>query len=214
MISPSLSHRRQRPPRETPASEVLRRRRVQVPSPACRAAPSWSRRARAKCPAGIESRQGPPARRSEGPRPRRPTTSRWPSRTGHSPHRSQESHEGPVRQPTWEVAATSRSTRAKCRAQPRPYPRVRDAHLPATGVHILRHTCATLLISQGAPVKAIQAQLGHASPELTLGRYGHLYPDDLDALAARLDTARASAVKDYKAQQPDPPAPEPPGMSW
>ncbi|HUP70783.1 MAG TPA: site-specific integrase [Acidimicrobiales bacterium] len=93
-------------------------------------------------------------------------------------------------------------------------PALRDAHLPSTGVHILRHTCATLLISQGAPVKAIQAQLGHASPELTLGRYGHLYPDDLDALAARLDTARASAVKDHKAQQSEPPAPEPPGMSW
>ncbi|HVE45335.1 MAG TPA: tyrosine-type recombinase/integrase [Acidimicrobiales bacterium] len=93
-------------------------------------------------------------------------------------------------------------------------PALRAAHLPATGVHILRHTCATLLISQGAPVKAIQAQLGHASPELTLGRYGHLYPDDLDALAVRLDAARASALKQTKVQELEPPELDPPGTSW
>lgn len=78
----------------------------------------------------------------------------------------------------------------------------------------MRHTCATLLISQGAPVKAIQAQLGHASPELTLGRYGHLYPDDLDALAVRLDAARASALKQTKVQVSEPPELDPPGASW
>lgn len=71
-------------------------------------------------------------------------------------------------------------------------PALSHACLPQVGVHVLRHTCASLLIAQGAPVKAIQAQLGHASAELTLTRYGHLYPDDLDALAARLDEARAS----------------------
>ena len=72
-------------------------------------------------------------------------------------------------------------------------PAVAKTGLPAIGLHVLRHTCASLLIAQGAPVKAIQAQLGHSSAELTLNRYGHLYPDDLEALAARLDEARASA---------------------
>lgn len=88
-------------------------------------------------------------------------------------------------------------------------PALRAAGLMPTGVHILRHTCATLLIAQGAPVKAIQAQLGHSSAELTLGRYGHLYPDDLDALAARLDNAR-DAAKRNREPTPDPPGAEGP----
>ncbi len=66
-----------------------------------------------------------------------------------------------------------------------------DAGIPATGLHALRHTCATLLISHGAPIKAVQAQLGHQSAELTLDRYGHLYPDQMDVLAARLEDASA-----------------------
>lgn len=74
-------------------------------------------------------------------------------------------------------------------------PALRAAGMDPVGVHILRHTCASLLIAQGAPVKAIQAQLGHSSAEPTPGRYGHLYPDDLDALSARLDIAHASAKR-------------------
>jgi hypothetical protein len=42
--------------------------------------------------------------------------------------------------------------------------------------HDLRHTCASLLIAQGASIKAVQAQLGHASATVTLDRYGHLFP--------------------------------------
>jgi integrase len=66
-----------------------------------------------------------------------------------------------------------------------------DAGLEPTGLHALRHTCATLLIAHGAPIKAVQAQLGHQSAELTLDRYGHLYPDQMDVLAGRLEEARA-----------------------
>jgi integrase len=40
----------------------------------------------------------------------------------------------------------------------------------------LRHICASPLIAQGATVKAVQAQLGHASATVTLDRYGHLFP--------------------------------------
>ena len=68
--------------------------------------------------------------------------------------------------------------------------RVRRWSSPGT-LHALRYTCATLLISHGAPIKAVQAQLGHQSAELTLDRYGHLYPDQMDVLAARLEDARA-----------------------
>jgi integrase len=61
----------------------------------------------------------------------------------------------------------------------------------------LRHTCASLLIAQGANVKAIQTQLGHSSAQVTLDRYGHLMPDEMDRLAASLDATRASAIANH-----------------
>jgi hypothetical protein len=40
----------------------------------------------------------------------------------------------------------------------------------------------------------VQAQLGHASATVTLDRYGHLFPDELQQLADRLQHAYAGAV--------------------
>ncbi len=40
-------------------------------------------------------------------------------------------------------------------------------------IHYLRHTCTALLIARGAHPKAIQAQLGHSSIQVTLDQYGH-----------------------------------------
>jgi len=53
--------------------------------------------------------------------------------------------------------------------------------------HDLRHTYTSLLIAQGAHPKYIQAQLGHASIQTTLDRYGHLMPDVHAAEAKKLD---------------------------
>ena len=58
----------------------------------------------------------------------------------------------------------------------------------------LRHTAASLMIRQGASVKAVQRQLGHATASITLDTYGHLFPDELDALAGRLEDARTDAL--------------------
>lgn len=60
--------------------------------------------------------------------------------------------------------------------------------------HELRHTAASLAISAGASVKGVQAMLGHASATLTLDRYGHLFGDELDAVAGRIDAARLRAA--------------------
>ena len=56
-------------------------------------------------------------------------------------------------------------------------------------LHDLRHTCASLAISAGANVKVVQKLLGHKTAVLTLDRYGHLFPDDLDAVATAFDAA-------------------------
>jgi hypothetical protein len=46
-------------------------------------------------------------------------------------------------------------------------------------------------VSAGANVKAVQRMLGHASTAVTLDVYSGLFEDDLDAVAERLDAARA-----------------------
>ncbi len=57
--------------------------------------------------------------------------------------------------------------------------------------HELRHTAASLAVSAGANVKAVQRMLGHASASMTLDVYSGLFDDDLDGVAERLDAARA-----------------------
>jgi integrase len=64
---------------------------------------------------------------------------------------------------------------------------LRRAELRRIRFHDLRHTYASLLIAQGAHPKYIQAQLGHASIQTTLDRYGHLMPDVHAAEARKLD---------------------------
>jgi integrase len=65
---------------------------------------------------------------------------------------------------------------------------------PKLTIHDLRHTAASLAISAGANVKAVQRMLGHASAAMTLDTYADLLEDDLDAVASALDQARASSV--------------------
>jgi integrase len=55
-------------------------------------------------------------------------------------------------------------------------PALRRAKLPAMRFHDLRHSFTSLLIAQGEHPKYISEQLGHASVQITLDRYGHLLP--------------------------------------
>jgi integrase len=74
-------------------------------------------------------------------------------------------------------------------------PGERPALLPeALRVYDLRHTCASLLIAEGASIKAVQAQLGHKTASMTLDLYGHLFPDETERLAERMDRARSVVV--------------------
>lgn len=58
---------------------------------------------------------------------------------------------------------------------------------PGEGLRQLRHTCVSILISQGVNVKAIQAWVGHSSIVETMDTYGHLFPNSMNDLADRLD---------------------------
>lgn len=59
--------------------------------------------------------------------------------------------------------------------------------------HALRHTAASLAIASGANVKVVQQMLGHKSATMTLDLYGHLFGDQLDEVADRLDVAAREA---------------------
>lgn len=61
-------------------------------------------------------------------------------------------------------------------------------------LHDLRHTCASLAIRSGANIKVVQRLLGHKTATLTLDRYGHLYTDDLTAVATAFDAAAQTAA--------------------
>jgi integrase len=65
-----------------------------------------------------------------------------------------------------------------------------DAALKVAGlrhvrIHDLRHTFATTLLSSGASIKWLQAQLGHSSASMTLDIYSHYVPESgVGAIAA------------------------------
>lgn len=69
-----------------------------------------------------------------------------------------------------------------------------DESCPTITPHDLRHTAASLAVSAGANVKAIQRMLGHAKASMTLDVYADLFDDDLDDVADSLDAAIKSAA--------------------
>ena len=66
-----------------------------------------------------------------------------------------------------------------------------QAGLKAT-LHSLRHTHASTLIASGLDVLTISRRLGHGSPAITLGIYGHLFKTD-DRAAAIMERALTGA---------------------
>jgi integrase len=56
-------------------------------------------------------------------------------------------------------------------------------------LHDLRHTAATLLLSQGVHPKLVQELLGHSSVAITLDRYSHFLPSMGDQTAVAMDAA-------------------------
>lgn len=79
-------------------------------------------------------------------------------------------------------------------------PAVVRAGLPAGfRFHDLRHSCAALLISEGAHPRAIMERLGHSTVQVALDRYGHLFP--------RIHTELTDSLDKLYRQGRDDPAP-------
>ncbi|GAB2674698.1 tyrosine-type recombinase/integrase [Thalassiella azotivora] len=76
------------------------------------------------------------------------------------------------------------------------FPAARRAGLDGLTPHELRHTAASLAVSAGANIKAVQRLLGHASAAMTLDVYSGLFEDDLQDVADRLDAAARGLTAD------------------
>jgi integrase len=74
-------------------------------------------------------------------------------------------------------------------------PAVKRANLAPLTFHALRHTCAALLIDQGADPLAVQRRLGHSDIKTTLGLYGHRFPNREAALNDALEGVFRSAQR-------------------
>src|SRR5437899_6482155 len=72
-------------------------------------------------------------------------------------------------------------------------PALAAAKLRHVRIYSLRHTFASMLIRQGENIKYISTQLGHASVQITLDRYGHLFPDEKRTAATRLEAQLTAA---------------------
>ena len=50
-------------------------------------------------------------------------------------------------------------------------------NLPHAGLHTLRHSAASVMITGGVPLKVVSEILGHSSIAITGDIYGHVSPD-------------------------------------
>ena len=74
-------------------------------------------------------------------------------------------------------------------------PSVNRAGIDLIRFHDLRHTYASLLLANGAPMKYVQTQLGHASITMTMDLYTHLLPEVNDKCVNLLNSIVNNAVK-------------------
>jgi len=65
----------------------------------------------------------------------------------------------------------------------------KDAGLPRIRLHDCRHTAASLMLSQGVPVKVVSEMLGHSSPTITLSIYAHVMPGMAEEAGAALSAS-------------------------
>ncbi len=69
-------------------------------------------------------------------------------------------------------------------------PLLKKAGLPhSTRFHDLRHSCISLLLARGVPVKVVSEMAGHADVSITLSVYGHVLPDMQSKAADGIDDA-------------------------
>lgn len=63
----------------------------------------------------------------------------------------------------------------------------RAMHLPIVSFHALRHSCASLLLAAGVPIRDVSELLGHSDVRLTLSTYAHVLDEGRTRTAGVID---------------------------
>jgi integrase len=77
--------------------------------------------------------------------------------------------------------------------------RAAEIGLPRIGVHDLRHTAATIMISSGVPLAVVSKTLRHSTLATTVNLYGHLLPHAARDAVRALHRALARAERELQA---------------
>lgn len=101
-------------------------------------------------------------------------------------------HFGRAHQP-WSQAALEIEAHRLTTAVNDFWPLLRRAGLPRIRFHDLRHTAATLLLSQGVHPKIVSEMLGHSQVGITLDLYSHVTPTMQQAAIDAMDRIVTSA---------------------
>ena len=67
--------------------------------------------------------------------------------------------------------------------------------------HDLRHSCASLLVANGVPIKMVQFYMGHSNYSTTADIYAHLSPEALDASAACMESLLVPKTADSTGEE-------------
>lgn len=77
----------------------------------------------------------------------------------------------------------------------------RKIGLPGAGLHSLRHSHASQLLSDGVPLPVVSKRLGHSSVNITAQIYAHAFTADEIAAAESWDASMGQVVKDSQVKQ-------------
>jgi integrase len=66
-------------------------------------------------------------------------------------------------------------------------PLLKRAGLPQIRFHDLRHTCATLLLTEIVNLKVVSEMLGHSNIAIILDTYSHVLPNMQESAAAAME---------------------------
>jgi integrase len=75
---------------------------------------------------------------------------------------------------------------------------LRKAGLHGVSLHSLRHSHASILISEGVPIPVVSERLGHANQNITLAIYSHALPRDKRAAVNLWNKAIAESVEEER----------------
>ncbi|WHX22032.1 tyrosine-type recombinase/integrase [Streptomyces malaysiensis subsp. malaysiensis] len=80
--------------------------------------------------------------------------------------------------------------------------RAAELGLPRIGVHDLRHTAATIMISSRVPLAVVSKTLRHSTLATTVNLYGHLLPHAARDAVAAIGTALERADRKHATGDP------------